>query len=283
MPERGAIPEPECGNWPKEWIPMRTSGKPQTESANRARRSWRACPGLRRLPAILLTLAALFAAQAFCPAVPLRAQAASRHAHAAAQSKKSRAAQKKIAVPPTETKPSPAVAAPAPETPNWPANDRPGSATVVWDSHGLHIVAANSSLAQILKEVTTKTGTSLEGMGEDQRVFGSYGPGPARDVLSQLLHGSGYNVLMIGDQGQGTPRRILLSTHTASGSQASPAMNAPSSLNAPPPPDDDAGDDPPEQPEPPQQNRPNDTPQGTPGRPPQQNMPPNPQQPNQPN
>jgi hypothetical protein len=82
---------------------------------------------------------------------------------------------------------------------------------VVWDSHGLRIVASNSSLAQILKDVTTKTGATLEGMGKDERIFGAYGPGPARDVLSQLLDGSGYNVLMIGDQGQGTPRRIVLS------------------------------------------------------------------------
>jgi len=31
-------------------------------------------------------------------------------------------------------------------------------------------------------------------------------------VLSQLLHGSGYNVMMIGDLGQGTPRQIVLSS-----------------------------------------------------------------------
>jgi hypothetical protein len=49
-------------------------------------------------------------------------------------------------------------------------------------------------------------------MNADQRVFGTYGPGPARDVLSQLLDGSGYDVLMIGDRGQGTPRRVVLST-----------------------------------------------------------------------
>ena len=86
---------------------------------------------------------------------------------------------------------------------------------MVWDSHGLRIVASNASLAQILKDVTAKTGATLEGMGQDQRIFGAYGPGPARDVLSQLLDGSGYNILMIGDQGQGTPRRIVLSARPA--------------------------------------------------------------------
>ncbi len=92
---------------------------------------------------------------------------------------------------------------------------------MVWDSQGLRIVASNSSLAQILKDVSTKTGATLEGMGQDQRIFGVYGPGPARDVLSQLLDGSGYNVLMIGDLGQGTPRRIVLSARPMGPAQAS--------------------------------------------------------------
>ena len=53
-------------------------------------------------------------------------------------------------------------------------------------------------------------------MGADERIFGTYGPGPARDVLSQLLDGSGYNVLMVGDRGAGTPRRIVLTIRSGS-------------------------------------------------------------------
>ena len=75
-------------------------------------------------------------------------------------------------------------------------------------------------------EVATLTGAKLEGFDADQRVFGAYGPGPARDVLSQLLLGSGYNVVMIGDQGQGTPRRIVLSLRHA-GSATTAATPAP--------------------------------------------------------
>jgi hypothetical protein len=82
---------------------------------------------------------------------------------------------------------------------------------VVWDSRGLKIDAANSSLQQILNDVSTDTGAKVEGLGADQRIFGSYGPGPARDVISQLLDGTGYNVMLIGDQGEGTPREIDLS------------------------------------------------------------------------
>jgi hypothetical protein len=106
--------------------------------------------------------------------------------------------------------------------PKWPVNSDPAKPAVTWDSHGLRIDAANASLHQILDQVATATGAKVEGMGNDERVFGQYGPGEARDVLSQLLHGSGYNVLLIGDQGQGTPREIVLSARQSGG----PTQNA---------------------------------------------------------
>jgi hypothetical protein len=99
--------------------------------------------------------------------------------------------------------------------PKWPVNDKPVDPTVVWDSHGLRIDAANSSLAQILSDVSTDTGAKVEGLRTDVRIFGTYGPGPANDVLSQLLNDTGYNVLMIGDKGSGAPRQIVLSAQPA--------------------------------------------------------------------
>jgi hypothetical protein len=108
---------------------------------------------------------------------------------------------------------------PPPPPPDWPVNDKAAEAAVVWDSHGLRVEATNSSLQAILKEVSTATGTTVEGLSADQRVFGVYGPGDARDVLSQLLQGSGYNVVMIGDQGSGAPRQIVLSARQAGGAQ----------------------------------------------------------------
>jgi len=116
-------------------------------------------------------------------------------------------------------------AAPAePEAPHWPANAQPIPATVTWDSRGLLITAANSSLAQILQDVSTATGAKIDGFSTDQRIFGSYGPGQVSDILVQLLQGSGYNVLMIGEQGQGTPKQILLSSRNGS---AAPTPNTP--------------------------------------------------------
>jgi len=134
------------------------------------------------------------------------------------------------------------VAPPVPEPPHWPANDKPAQATIVWDSQGLRIDAANCSLQQILKEVSTLTGVKVEGLGSDERVFGAYGPGLAREVLSQLLQGSSYNVLMIGDQGQGAPRQLVLTSRNPVG--ASDAKNPTNSG------DDDSADDADEQPQP---------------------------------
>jgi hypothetical protein len=90
----------------------------------------------------------------------------------------------------------------------------------VWDSNGLHINASNSSLQQILKEVSTETGTKVEGSISDRRVFGEYGPGHVNDVLAQLLQGSGYNFLLTGDIGQGAPREIVLSPRRPAGPNA---------------------------------------------------------------
>jgi len=101
---------------------------------------------------------------------------------------------------------------PEPPKPDWPANDKPEPAKVLWDSHGLTIDANNSSLDGILKEVAAETGAKLDGKVGDDRVFGNYGPGPARDIIEQLLDGTPYNVLMAGDQGEGTPREIVLSS-----------------------------------------------------------------------
>jgi hypothetical protein len=137
---------------------------------------------------------------------------------------------------------SPPVAPPEPEIPKWPVNEKADPASVVWDSHGLKIDATNSSLEQILNDVSAETGARVEGMDSDQRIFGTFGPGTTREVLRELLEGSGYNFLLIGDQGQGTPREIVLSARTTANPQQGAKPASPS--------DDDEVD---EQPQPPQQ------------------------------
>ncbi len=198
---------------------MRVRSLPQPESTRPVPTHRR--PGFRARGR--LAAAALLAASLLLPCVTLAAQTSSAPPAAPAQKpaaitprthRRTHRAGAQPATPPAQAE-TPA----QPKPPDWPANEQPAKASVVWDSHGLRITASNSSLAQILRDVTAKTGATLEGMGQDERIFGAYGPGPARDVLSQLLDGSGYNVLMIGDQGQGTPRRIVLSARPAGTAQ----------------------------------------------------------------
>lgn len=139
---------------------------------------------------------------------------------------------------------------PEPVMPNWPANAQAEQAAVQWDGSQLTIAATNSSLHQILHDVSTATGVKVDGIGGDQRVFGQYGPASARDVLSQLLEGTGYNVLMIGGQGTGTPRQVLLSNKGAT----APKPQANDNQTTAPPSDAEAPEEP--EPEPPPMNQP---------------------------
>jgi hypothetical protein len=134
------------------------------------------------------------------PAQPRRRAAA----HADAASTQLQLAPEAIAAPP-----------PASPAPIWPANQ----ARISWDSRGLEIEASNSSLDQILHQVAAVTGVKLEGLIQDQRVFGSYGPGPVCDVLSKLLDGSGYNVLMIRSANTDAPLEIVLSARSPASPQ----------------------------------------------------------------
>lgn len=194
---------------------MRSQPSLQAESSRRSFLLMRSASRARGPAASAAFCAALF----FLSGALLAAQTSPAPAPAAPAHKSVHTHKKPAAAVPAP-QPAPQPAPVLPPAPNWPANDLPAAASVVFDSRGLLIVASNSSLAQILKEVAIDTGAKVEGMGADQRIFGTYQPGPARDVLSQLLDGSGYNVLMVGDRGAGTPRRIVLTIPPGSTMQA---------------------------------------------------------------
>jgi hypothetical protein len=147
----------------------------------------------------------------------------------------------------------PAVAAqPAPSTPvaadaapsllQQPAQD----ARILFDDNRLSIHAENSSLAGILRQVASSSGMKVEGLGGDERVFGTFGPGAPRDVLADLLNGTAYNVALIGDLNNGAPRELILTPATHGAAAPAPAPQANSedandqeSQDVPPPPPPD--------------------------------------------
>ena len=107
-------------------------------------------------------------------------------------------------------------------------------AQIVFDNNSLSIHADNSSLAAILHQVAARSGMKIDGLGSDERVFGSFGPGAPRDVLADLLNGTAYNLVLLGDLSNGAPRELILSPATHAGAAVpspAPQVNADEASN----------------------------------------------------
>jgi hypothetical protein len=85
------------------------------------------------------------------------------------------------------------------------------------------IVATNSSLNQILRDISHTAGITITGGVAEERVFGNYGPGTPAEVLNSLLDGTGSNMLYV--QGLG-PRKSELVLTTRTGGPTPPNPNA---------------------------------------------------------
>lgn len=182
-------------------------------------------PHGRRVAMLLLLTFVTGLSVAWSATTPAGATPKSAATQSAQKHGKKHASKSKTAAPQqSATAPLAAAATTAPKLPNWPVNDSPSEATVVWNSDGLRIAAHNSSLRQIIHDVAQATGATVEGTIPEERVYGDFGPGKARDVLTKLLGNASYNVLLIGDQGSGTPRRIVINAQ-AEGTR--PAYTAP--------------------------------------------------------
>ena len=137
--------------------------------------------------------------------------------------------------PPTQSQPAaaPSAAATAAPAPAAQPNGSPAPtplpsllqepakpAAIRMGGGSLAIDADNSSLSEILREISRESGMKIDGLNGDERVFGSFGPGKPFAVLSDLLNGTQYNVMMVGSLNNGAPRRLsLLPLH---GDAASP-------------------------------------------------------------
>ena len=99
--------------------------------------------------------------------------------------------------------------------------DKPAEPAKITLNGGLLTIKAdNSSLSDILHRLASSGGISVDGYQKDQRVFGTYGPGNPRDVLSGMLQDAGYNFLMVGVTEQGTPKQIVLTARHGGGAVA---------------------------------------------------------------
>ena len=100
--------------------------------------------------------------------------------------------------------------APLPPLPNGPTGPvqpipldsmAPVPPQVSYQNAQLTIVAPNSTLGDILRAVRKQTGAEIEIPVATERVVTHLGPGPAREVVAELLNGSRFNYVLMGSSG----------------------------------------------------------------------------------
>jgi hypothetical protein len=120
--------------------------------------------------------------------------------------------QAKSTTPVQTSPPTPVTAAPA--IPPIPLQLPPRHAEVSYASGTLSVSASNSSLNQILREISRVTGIKISGGVTDERVFGQYGPGVPAQILASLLDGTGSNMLLLHTDNS-TPGELILTPRLA--------------------------------------------------------------------
>ena len=138
-------------------------------------------------------------------------------ANATAEQKKSRKHQPELPPLPSGPTGRPVQPIPLDATPAVPPQ-------VTYDKNQLTIVAPNSTLADILRAVRKLTGAEIEIPSAPERVVTNLGPGPARDIVAELLNGSRFNYILLGSPGNDAAlTRIVLVAKT--GAQEIPPPN----------------------------------------------------------
>lgn len=133
---------------------------------------------------------------------------------------------------------------PLPSGPTGPVQPMPLDAIaavppqVTFENSQLTINAPNSTLADILRAVRKSTGADIDVPAAPERVVTHLGPGPARDVLADLLNGSRFNYVLLGAPGNDSAlTRVVLvaKTEGATPNQPAPVPQPMAQVNTPPP------------------------------------------------
>jgi hypothetical protein len=87
----------------------------------------------------------------------------------------------------------------------------PVAPQVSYQNDQLTIISPNSTLGDILRAVRKQTGAEIEVPAAPERVVTHLGPGPARDVMAELLNGSRFNYVLLGSSTNDTAlTRVVL-------------------------------------------------------------------------
>ena len=120
-------------------------------------------------------------------------------------------------------------AAPAPEPPPTPEHGPASPPEVTFRNGQLTIVARNSTLGDVLNQVRSRTGASIDmpASPSSDRVVGQFGPGAPRDVMAQLLNGSHFDYVMVGSPSDPSGLKKIVLTAKMNGPLPTPQPNNP--------------------------------------------------------
>jgi hypothetical protein len=127
----------------------------------------------------------------------------------------------------------------APSVPLTPAQSPSRRAEISYVNGDLAIAASNSSLNQILREISRLTGIKITGGVSEERVFGKYGPASPSEVFRALLDGTSTNMLFIQATGD-KPSELILTARMGGATPPNPDAarfddNSDDELPPPPP------------------------------------------------
>lgn len=126
-----------------------------------------------------------------------------------------------------KSKPSPLPAPePAPPVPLTPEQMPPVPPQVSYRNGLLTIVATNSTLSDILRAVSVRTGATVDAPAHlvSERVAARIGPGTPREVLSDLLTGPRFDYILVGSDGDPNGVRSIILTPNQSSPSTGAAM-----------------------------------------------------------
>ena len=119
--------------------------------------------------------------------------------------------------------------APFPQTPEQMT---PAPPKISYENGLLSVESVNARLVDILNGIKAKTGIQFEGIQTTtDRVAGKFGPAPTDEVLTNLLQGSRYDYVIIGQpEHPSLVQRVILSPNavSAAAAGAAPAVQQPS-------------------------------------------------------
>ena len=116
--------------------------------------------------------------------------------------------------------PKPLPSGPTGPVPQLPLDSTPAVAPQVSYREGqLTILAPNSNLGDILRAVRKQTGAEMDiPSNANERVVTQLGPGPAREVIAELLNGSRFNYVLLGSpENASALTRVVLVPKTGAG------------------------------------------------------------------